>query len=182
MRPLFLLAALALAACESTPTETATDPAPTAVAPSAAAPAADRPADAPPPDEMEATVPTALVSDAMPETAPERLASGAFRGASGHDVAGDAILYRLDNGSHLVRLEGLDSDNGPDLEVWLVRRTSGDVGEGAVSLGDLKSVRGDQNYDVPAGTDVSEFAGVSVWCVRFGINFGVAPLTPTASR
>jgi hypothetical protein len=62
------------------------------------------------------------------------------------------------------------------LEVWLVRQTSGDVGDGGASLGPLKSTNGNQNYAVPVDLDPAEFAGVSVWCERFGVNFGTAPL------
>ena len=174
-----LLAVATLAACQNTPTDTADDPDPTAAVQADATPAdPNAPSEeGPTPEEMEAqaNMPVTLVADSMP-AGPERLGGGAFSGAGGHDVSGTAALYRLDDGSHLVRLENLDSDNGPDLEVWLVRRTTGDVGEGGVSLGALKSIRGNQNYEVPAGTDVSAFAGVSVWCRRFAVNFGTAPL------
>ncbi|GAB5534988.1 MAG: DM13 domain-containing protein [Rubricoccaceae bacterium] len=176
MRLLFVIAAfLTLAACQNTPTEAADDPLPTASSTpteesDTAAPTAEQ-------IEAEANMPTVLVSDTMPVT-PQRIASGTFSGAGFHDVSGTAALYRLDDGSHLVRLDELVSDNGPDLEVWLVRRTTGDVGEGGVSLGPLKSTQGNQNYAVPADLDLAEFAGVSVWCRRFGVNFGTAPLQP----
>lgn len=165
-----LFTVLVVAACQNTPTEVADDPLPTASAP---------PTEAPAPTaeeiEAEANMPTEPMGEAMPES-PERIASGPFTGAGFHDVSGVAALYRLVDGAHLLRLDELVSDNGPDLEVWLVRRTTGDVGEGALSLGPLKSTRGNQNYDIPEGIDVAEYAGVSVWCRRFGVNFGTAPL------
>ncbi|MEO0557679.1 MAG: DM13 domain-containing protein [Bacteroidota bacterium] len=167
-----LLAIVLLAACQNTPTEAADDPLPTASATptEAATPTAEE-------IEAEANMPTVLVSDAMPAS-PERIASGAFSGAGFHDVSGTAALYRLADGSHLLRLDELASDNGPDLEVWLVRRTAGDVGEGGVSLGPLKSTQGNQNYDIPPDLELADFAGVSVWCRRFSVNFGTAPLQP----
>ena len=125
--------------------------------------------------QREANVPTEMMEEAEPET-PEVVARGSFSGAGRYDVSGEAELIRLDDGSHVVRLEGLDSDNGPDLEVWLVRRTTGDVGRGGLSLGALKSTRGSHNYAVPGGADVGDYAGVSIWCERFSVNFGTAPL------
>lgn len=170
MRSLVLLSVLTLAACQNTPTEVADDPLPEAAA-EATVPVTPTAAEI----EAEANMSTETVADDMP-AAPEVVARGSFSGASGHDVAGEAVWYRLDDGTDLIRLEGLESDNGPDLKLWLVRQTSGDVGAGGVSLGPLKSTRGDQNYPVPAGVDPSEFAGVSVWCERFSVNFGTAPL------
>ena len=159
---------VALAACQDAPPE----PAP-AAPPVGAESVPVRPTAAQ--IQREANMPTEATDETEP-AAPEVVARGPFSGAGRYDVSGEALLYRLDDGSHVVRLEGLESDNGPDLEVWLVRRTSGDVGRGGLALGALKSTRGSHNYAVPAGTDVSAFAGVSVWCERFSVNFGTAPL------
>jgi electron transfer DM13 len=49
-------------------------------------------------------------------------------------------------------------------------------GDGYVDLGALKGNRGDQNYRVPAGTDIARFHSVVIWCRRFTVGFGVAPL------
>ncbi|MEM1055703.1 MAG: DM13 domain-containing protein [Bacteroidota bacterium] len=192
MRFALLALALIFAACAESPTETVDDAAPGADAtPSIEAPEADDPeapadtmgmADMPMEERMAAmeadpdTMSTVPVLDAALTSGPEIIARGSFSGASGHDVTGEALLYRLDDGSHLVRLEGFETDNGPALEIWLVRRTSGNVGRGGASLGALKSTNGNQNYPVPAGIDPADFAGVSVWCERFAVNFGTAPL------
>jgi hypothetical protein len=45
-----------------------------------------------------------------------------------------------------------------------------------VDLGNLKGNVGDQNYEVPAGTDLSRYDTVVIWCVRFSANFGDAVL------
>jgi hypothetical protein len=47
---------------------------------------------------------------------------------------------------------------------------------GFVHLGALKGNIGDQNYDVPSDVDLSTHRAVTVWCRRFGVNFGTAPL------
>ncbi len=104
-----------------------------------------------------------------------------------HATSGHVKLVRHADGSHVVRLEDLDTSNGPDLRVWL---TDAPVGEGRtgwhvfddgayVSLGKLKGNKGNQNYAVPADVDPSRFAGVSIWCDRFNVSFGAAELART---
>ncbi len=86
----------------------------------------------------------------------------------------------------MLRLENLNVTNGPDLRVYLVRHpdpaSSGDVKDSEfVDLGPLKGNIGNQNYPVPAGTDVSQFASAVVWCRAFGVLFSAAPLAAAAS-
>lgn len=45
-----------------------------------------------------------------------------------------------------------------------------------VELGKLKGNEGNQNYVIPAGTDLSKYKAVSIYCERFNANFGTAPL------
>lgn len=45
-----------------------------------------------------------------------------------------------------------------------------------IELGKLKGNLGDQNYDVPAAVDLDKYRAVTIWCQRFGVNFGTAPL------
>ena len=45
-----------------------------------------------------------------------------------------------------------------------------------VELGKLKGNEGDQNYTIPAGTDLSKFKTVAIYCERFNATFGAAPL------
>jgi hypothetical protein len=48
---------------------------------------------------------------------------------------------------------------------------------GFIPLGALKGNVGDQNYEVPADIDLRKYQAVTIWCRRFGVNFGTAPLT-----
>ncbi|MEE1940814.1 DM13 domain-containing protein [Streptomyces sp. TRM 70361] len=102
-----------------------------------------------------------------------------------HTTSGSVRLLRLADGSHVLRLEGLDTSNGPDLYVWL---TDAPVKEGRagwsvfddgkyVSLGKLKGNKGDQNYPLPDDVDPAGFTSVSIWCDRFDVSFGAAELT-----
>ncbi|NNE85327.1 MAG: DM13 domain-containing protein [Alphaproteobacteria bacterium] len=124
--------------------------------------------------------------DDMPAPAtpagPQLLASGQFRDADSiHRGSGDAKLFKLTDADNVLRLENLKVTNGPDLRVYLVRHPdptdSGDVKDSEyVDLGPLKGNIGNQNYTVPAGTDLSQFASAVVWCRAFGVLFAAAPL------
>lgn len=119
------------------------------------------------------------------ETEPVKLLSGRFH-SNAHETSGLATLYRLADGRRVLRLTGLATSNGPDVRVYLV--AAGDVEKeaaakraGFVDLGALKGNAGDQNYDVPRGLDLSRYRAVSVWCRRFSVNFGAAPLAEIPS-
>ncbi|MEV0154323.1 DM13 domain-containing protein [Micromonospora sp. NPDC050686] len=103
-----------------------------------------------------------------------------------HETTGAARIVRDAEGRHRLELVGLDTSNGPDLKVWLtdqpVRtgRAAWDVFDNGryVPLGALKGNRGDQVYPIPAGTDLAGLTSVSIWCERFAVSFGAAPLDP----
>jgi hypothetical protein len=107
------------------------------------------------------------------------LASGRFQSLE-HDTAGRAALLELPGGRRYLRFEDLATSNGPDLRVYLSRvRASNDwyaYGERFTDLGALKGNLGDQNYPVPADIDLSRYRSAVIWCRRFTVGFGVAPL------
>jgi hypothetical protein len=47
---------------------------------------------------------------------------------------------------------------------------------GFIDLGPIKGNVGDQNYTFGPEVDLSKYRAVSVWCKRFSLNFGTAPL------
>ncbi|MEV7000927.1 DM13 domain-containing protein [Streptomyces sp. NPDC093982] len=114
---------------------------------------------------------------------PETLAGGELISHE-HATSGTVKLVRLADGSHVVRLEKLETSNGPDLRVLL---TDAPVKEGTagwrvfddgahISLGKLKGNKGSQNYVVPQDVDLSRYSSVSIWCDRFDVSFGAAEL------
>ena len=114
---------------------------------------------------------------------PVVLATGTFISHE-HDTAGTAQVIRKANGEHVLRIEQLDTSNGPDLHVWI---TDAPVIEGTdgwfvfddgdyLDLGELKGNKGSQNYAIPAGADLSDLTSVSIWCERFSVSFGAAEL------
>ena len=111
----------------------------------------------------------------------ERVASGMFTDADAvHKGAGNATLYSLPDGSHLVRFEEFRVTNGPALVVLLANaddpKNADDVLKGYHELGKLKGNVGNQNYSIPAGVNIDEYGSVVVWCELFDVLFSAASL------
>ncbi|MFE3323855.1 DM13 domain-containing protein [Streptomyces sp. NPDC059176] len=118
---------------------------------------------------------------------PKTLATGTFISHE-HHTSGTVKIVELPDGSRTLRLEDLDTSNGPALRVWLTDQPvkAGKDGwhvfdDGAyVSLGELKGNKGDQNYPLPAGLDLDRYRSISIWCDRFDVSFGAAELSGKA--
>jgi len=97
-----------------------------------------------------------------------------------HRTTGTVTVLHLPDGTAVLRLTDLATSDGPDVRVWLSAKPvdqAADAGSGAwLELGPLKGNRGDQNYTIPAGTDLSRYASVVLWCRRFSVAFGAAAL------
>ncbi|MCC3332498.1 DM13 domain-containing protein [Nocardia abscessus] len=116
---------------------------------------------------------------------PRAIAKGTFVSHE-HATAGTVVVLRLPDGNTVLRLENLDTSDGPDLHVWL---TDAPVREGRdgwfvfddgahTDLGELKGNQGNQNYAVPADADLTQLTSVAIWCDRFNVSFGAAELRP----
>lgn len=119
---------------------------------------------------------------AQASSAPALLAGGMFH-ANAHETRGTARVYRRPDGSRFLRLMDFETSNGPDVQVYLV--AADDVVDnevvgkaGFVNLGALKGNIGDQNYEIPADVDLGKYRTATIWCRRFSVNFGSAPLMP----
>jgi electron transfer DM13 len=116
------------------------------------------------------------------QTGATTLETGTFHGQV-HNTSGRATIYREAEGKLVLRLTHFKTSNGPDVHVILIADKDADdnanflkSGTERVELGTLKGNEGDQNYDIPAGTDLGRFQTVSIYCERFNANFGAAPL------
>jgi len=119
-----------------------------------------------------------MMHDAKAKT----VATGKFH-SKVHKTEGRATIYQEAEGKLVLRLTGFSTSNGPDVHVILVSTTNAaddanfmKSNTDRVELGGLKGNHGDQNYDIPAGTDLNKFTAVSIYCERFSANFGTAPL------
>ena len=101
----------------------------------------------------------ALLPAFVDETVTETVVAGSTSERSGaltgidHRAAGTAAIHRLPEAGQ----------REPD---------------GGVNLGRLKGNKGDQQYELPAGTDPDDYGGVFVWCRQFATAFAAAPLNP----
>jgi hypothetical protein len=113
------------------------------------------------------------------------LASGSFHSVA-HDTKGTASVYQLADGKRILRLTNFATSNGPDVHVYLVAANDASNSEtvekaGFLELGSLKGNIGDQNYEVPADADLAKYRAVTIWCKRFSVNFGTAPLNSSSA-
>ena len=111
---------------------------------------------------------------------PTKLASGEFHSGA-HETKGTATVFQLDQGKRTLRLTNFATSNGPDVRVYLVAaadaKDNASVKQaGYIELGQLKGNLGDQNYEIPANVDLAKYRAVTIWCARFSVNFGTAPL------
>jgi len=107
-----------------------------------------------------------------------QLSSGQFVGVA-HGASGTAAVVELPSGERKLTFANLDTDNGPDLRVYLVAGpVSGDAGvDDFVDLGGLKGNKGNQQYDIAPDVDVDRYSTVVIWCRAFTVSFAQAELT-----
>jgi hypothetical protein len=125
----------------------------------------------------------AIAQDNMKHDAKAKtVATGTFHGKV-HQTSGRATIYEQADGKLVLRLTNFKTSNGPDVHVVLVAAKDADDDANfvkndteRVELGKLKGNEGDQNYQIPVGTDLAKFQTVSIYCERFNANFGAAPL------
>ena len=122
----------------------------------------------------EETVPAATASSL------EVLASGPFHSIA-HETKGTATVYQDANGSRTLRFSNFSTSNGPDVHVYMVAADNAyDAATvehaGFIDLGSIKGNIGDQDYTLGSDVDLAKYRAVSIWCKRFSVNFGTAPL------
>ena len=126
------------------------------------------------------------VDEAMPAaqsgSSPQRLLSGQLYSIL-HPRAGSAIIYRMGDGSRVLRFTNFKTSNGPDVHVYMVASDDAkDIATvqqaGFIDLGVIKGNVGDQNYTLAGDLDLAKYRAVSIWCKRFSVNFGAARLMP----
>ena len=119
-------------------------------------------------------------SSAAPAPGPTVLAEGAFVSQE-HDTSGTARVLELPGGKRILRLEGFSTSDGPDVHVWLsATKANADwhaYDDGRhVPLGELKATDGNHNYAIPADANLAGLRSAVIWCDRFDVAFGSAPL------
>lgn len=125
------------------------------------------------------SAPASSMDITMPAAGPKKLATGMFKGYA-HETEGNADIFEVD-GKRVLRLTNFKTSNGPDVHVYLVAAKDAMDDDTVkksefIDLGPMKGNIGDQNYDIPANADLQKYAAVTIWCARFSVNFGTAPM------
>ncbi len=138
----------------------------------AAAPAAD--------EAPVATDPPVETVPAEPQIV--TLVEGSFIPRGRYSGEGRAFVLNDGSEQRFLRFEDFATDNGPDLDVYLVNSDAnadeGTFDDDFINLGDLQGNIGNQNYEIPPEVDLAVYDTVVVWCVRFGSAFTAADLLP----
>lgn len=106
------------------------------------------------------------------------VAQGELMGAdSFHTGEGRVLIVEGPDGLGTLRFEDYSVRNGPDLHVYLTPDEGGDVHtDGAIDLGAVRATRGNVNYEIPEGVDLSSFRGAVIYCEPFSVVFASATL------
>lgn len=121
--------------------------------------------------DVEEVTPTTPVDDNFMTDTATKISEGVIMGVN-HTVSGTATIYEQ-NGNFTLVLDPFQSQNGPDLKVYL----SKDVGaKNFIRLGVLKSTTGKQSYALPANITLTEYPYAHIWCEAFSVEFARASL------
>ncbi len=117
----------------------------------------------------------------------DRLASGRFIHANPTDPihygSGEVSVFA----DKVYLHEDFEVGPGPKYHVYLVPkaniRASGDLaGEMFIDLGRLRAFKGGQNYSIPAGVDIADYASVVIWCEQFSVLISPADLKAASAN
>ena len=118
--------------------------------------------------EPEEVVPEQEIAEVEEELVEERVLTGQFVDSDVHEGTGTAEIK-----GETLYLTDFKTDWGPDLKVYL--STDKEATE-FVDLGELQSKEGDQEYELPPGTNPEDYVYVLVWCRAFSVLFTSAEL------
>lgn len=99
-----------------------------------------------------------------------------------YTIKGTWSLVERNGKSFIVFSDDFKTKNGPDLKIFLSPTSADDVNgknaiDGAINIGALSRNKGAQEYEIPAGTDLSKFSTVLVHCEAYSILWGGGALS-----
>lgn len=125
----------------------------------------------------ESTQPSSSSDDSGENVAagPVVIATGTFM-SQDHQTSGQVEVVELPDGSRVLTLVDLQTDNGPDVHVFFGTNPA-NITDGLHSdLGLMKGNIGTQNYELPAELNPADYSIISLWCNNFASPFGFATL------
>lgn len=124
----------------------------------------------------ERTKETSLVSSESTTVAQEPMVEKAGEFVSvNHPTAGLARIKQVD-GIYRVFLEGMATDQGPDLKVVVTTQSGENWKENYQVIGDFHMIQGDSSYDLPADLDPNTIQTLLIWCEEHDSLYGFATL------
>ncbi len=124
-----------------------------------------------------------VMDDNMPasEIAPSLLSSASWIEIDPvHRAEGSASIWLVGD-TRVLRFEDFRVTNGPKLHVLLTKNVPKSIFAGVedyIDLGPLKGNIGNQNYEIPADLDLSEYRSAVIYCMPFHVVFSSAELVP----
>ncbi len=106
-----------------------------------------------------------------------------------YSIKGDWTVLN-DNGLETIKFsQSFKTKGGPDLKVYLSKLPIAELGkdnaaQNALSIGVLKSNRGEQLYTLPDDVSLSDYKSVIIYCASFSVLWGGfdLPITPTTPQ
>lgn len=86
------------------------------------------------------------------------------------------VVQRGDK-TFIVFADDFRAAKGPDLKIFLSPKSVSDVNgdtavNGSLRIGELKATKGAQEYEVPAGVNLSDYSSVLVHCEAYSVHWG----------
>ncbi|MCP4327811.1 MAG: DM13 domain-containing protein [Alphaproteobacteria bacterium] len=100
------------------------------------------------------------------------VASGTFVGQSGHAASGSVAVHKSGSGYTVVLGEDFVFDGAPDPKLGFGKNGY----DSASKFSHLNANSGQQDYTIPAATDVAGYDEVWIWCEQYNVPLGVAKL------
>ena len=119
------------------------------------------------------TIMFALALFSVQTFADENLASGTFKGASGHRTSGSVSVVKTSEGIQVVLGDDFKFDGAPDARVGFGKNGKYDS-KSHLEL--LRSNKGGQVYNVPASLNIDGYNEVYIWCKQYAVSLGVAKI------
>jgi len=109
------------------------------------------------------------------KNSPEILSYGPFEitGTSGHPASGNVRVIPKPTMETVIQYENYSGTNCPDLHVYLASDMDATK---FIDLGEAKGDKGDTNYLVREGVNLTEYPYVLTWCRAFGVLFDYAKI------
>lgn len=94
-----------------------------------------------------------------------------------YSIRGTAQIIQTDTGSELVFDEDFKTKGGPDLKIYLSKKSLSELGNenvntNSVKISVLRSNKGAQSYIIPESLNLSDYKSVLIHCEAFTVLWG----------